>query len=70
MAITREEAQENNISIIDSETINTEQKHALIEQVKQLLPNVVNSDNIVNAQALQDLFDLTNTTSNNQGDVV
>tara|TARA_R110000851_G_C13099744_1_gene568070 strand:- start:6062 stop:7900 length:1839 start_codon:yes stop_codon:yes gene_type:complete len=67
MAITREEAQANNIAIIDSETINTGQKHALIEQVKQLLPNVVNSDNIVNAQALQDLFDLTNTTSNNQG---
>ncbi len=67
MAITREEAQENNISIMDSETINTDQKNALIEQVKQLLPNVVNSDNIVNAEALQDLFDLTNTTSNNQG---
>lgn len=67
MAITREEAQKNNIPIIDSETINTAQKHALIEQVKQLLPNVVNSDNIVNIQALQDLFDLTNTTSNNQG---
>lgn len=67
MAITREEAQANNIAIIDSETINTDQKHALIEQVKQLLPNVVNSDNVVNTQALQDLFDLTNTTSNNQG---
>ncbi|MFT6908754.1 MAG: adenine-specific DNA-methyltransferase, partial [Oleiphilaceae bacterium] len=67
MAITRDEAQANNINVIDSGSILTDQKKALLEQVKKLLPSVVNSDNVVNSQALQDLFDLTNTTSNNQG---
>lgn len=65
--ISKQEAQKHNLNIVDTEKTMTDAKKDLIEQVKSLLPNIVNSDNQVDVKALKDLFDITNTTSNNQG---
>lgn len=40
---------------------------SLIDQIKSLLPNLVNSDGQVDVKALTDAVDSANTTSNNQG---
>ncbi len=39
----------------------------LIDQIKSLLPSLVNSDGQADAKALTDVIDSANTTSNNQG---
>jgi len=65
--ISKKEASKSGLNIVDTATAMTDSKMELIEQVKSLLPNIVNSDNQVDTKALNDLFDITNTTSNNQG---
>ena len=54
-------------NIINSNDTLSNDKAELIAKIKKLLPNIVNSDNIVNTNNLNELFDITNTTSNNQG---
>jgi len=65
--ISKEQAIKNGLNVIDTSTTMTDSKKELIKKVKQLLPNIVNSDNQVDTKALNDLFNITNTTSNNQG---
>lgn len=65
--ITKTQAKQNNIKIVDRREIISKDKTALIEQLKVLLPNVINSDNQLDIRALNDVLDLANTTSNNQG---
>ncbi len=63
--IEKSEADAAGIGTIDCNSGSREQK--LIEQLKALLPHVINSDNQLNVQALQELIDPAQTTSNNYG---
>ncbi len=63
--IEKSEADAAGIGTIDCNNESREQK--LIEQLKALLPHVINSDNQLNVQALQELIDPAQTTSNNCG---
>jgi len=65
--INKEELLENNINFIDSEKILKEEKYDKIEKIKEILPDIINSDNVLNIEVLQDLLDITKTTANNQG---
>ncbi|WP_424946394.1 site-specific DNA-methyltransferase [Candidatus Spongiihabitans sp.] len=65
--ITQAQAKQNNIKIIDSSEVLDEYKNTLVEKLKALLPGVINSDNQLDVKALNDVIDLANTTSNNQG---
>jgi adenine-specific DNA-methyltransferase len=64
--IDKEQVEKYGVNIIENDTITTE-KQALINQIKQLLPNAINSDNQLDIKALDDLLGQENTTSNNQG---
>ncbi|OJA03589.1 DNA methyltransferase, partial [Bathymodiolus thermophilus thioautotrophic gill symbiont] len=65
--INQKTAQKEGVNIIDSRQVLTTKKQALIEQLKAILPNVINADNQLDIKALQDVVDISNTTSNNQG---
>jgi adenine-specific DNA-methyltransferase len=65
--IPKDIASKHNINIIDTQTTLSDAKQERIEQIKALLPNVINSDNQLDIKALNDLLSLSNTTSNNQG---
>lgn len=67
MTIMKDQAIEQGFNVVDTISTLSDAKEDLITKVKQLLPNIVNSDNQVDVKALNDLFDITNTTSNNQG---
>ncbi|MBK2112061.1 site-specific DNA-methyltransferase [Francisella tularensis subsp. novicida FSC159] len=65
--INKSQVEQNNLKILDSSQVLQNDKDQIIAKLKQLLPNVINSDNQLNTQALQDVLDIANTTSNNQG---
>ena len=65
--ISKQQAQKNGIKTIESNQILDEEKNEKLEQLKKLIPNLVNSDNQVDTNALQDFIDLAHTTSNNKG---
>ncbi|MBY7735000.1 site-specific DNA-methyltransferase [Francisella philomiragia] len=65
--INRSQVEQNNLKILDSSQVLQNDKDQNIAKLKELLPNVINSDNQLNTQALQDVLDIANTTSNNQG---
>ena len=65
--INKSQAEQNNLNIIDSSQVLQDDKNQIIEKLKQLLPNVINSDNQLDTRALQDVLNIANTTSNNQG---
>ena len=65
--MTPQEAKDLGLKIIESDKTLGNTKEELIAKIKQLAPNLVNSDNQVDTKALNDLFDIANTTSNNQG---
>nr|BAV59359.1 type III modification methylase [Candidatus Endomicrobium sp. MdMp-027] len=63
--ILKDEAEKHSIKITERD--NSKDACEKIKQIKELLPNAVNSDNILNVQALQDVLDISKTTANNQG---
>ncbi len=63
--ITKDEAKQ--VNIIDKSSKLAEDKEYIITQIKNIGPNLVNSDNILDIKALQDLLGVEKTTSNNQG---
>ena len=65
--INKSQVQQENLNIIDNIDKSENDKNELIEKLKQLLLNVINSDNQLDTRALQDVVDIANTTSNNQG---
>ena len=65
--INKSQAQQSNLNILDSTDKSQDDRNEIIEKLKQLLPNIINSDNQLDTRALQDVMDLANTTSNNQG---
>ncbi|ABK90358.1 site-specific DNA-methyltransferase [Francisella tularensis subsp. novicida] len=65
--INKSQVEQNNLKILDSSQVLQNDKDQIIAKLKELLPNVINSDNQLNTQALQDVLDIANTTSNNQG---
>ncbi len=65
--IKKQTAEQSGIKTIDSSDMLTDEKQALIEKLKRLLPNVINADNQLDVKALSDAVDIKNTTSNNQG---
>lgn len=65
--IDKAEAQRLGVSTIESKNTIENKNTQLIEKLKALLPNVINSDNQLDVKALQDAVDSTQTTSNNQG---
>lgn len=65
--INKSQVEQNNLKILDSSQVLQNDKDQIIAKLKQLLPNVINSDNQLNTQALKDVIDIVNTTSNNQG---
>jgi len=65
--IDREKAEEKNINIIDLNKSIENDNSEIIEKLKAILPNVINSDNVLNIEALKDIIDISNTTANNQG---
>jgi adenine-specific DNA-methyltransferase len=64
--IPKDEAEKYKIKIVERDTAK-EDAGEKIKQIKELLPNVVNSDNTLNTQALEDILDISKTTANNQG---
>jgi adenine-specific DNA-methyltransferase len=65
--MSKKEAQENKVNIIETDNTLKSAKAERIEKIKELLPNVINSDNQIDLKALNDLVGSENTTSNNQG---
>ncbi|AKH91422.1 DNA methyltransferase [Francisella tularensis subsp. tularensis WY-00W4114] len=65
--IDKSQVEQNNLKILDSSQVLQNDKKQIIAKLKELLPNVINNDNQLNTQALQDVLDIANTTSNNQG---
>ena len=57
----------NNIGYIDRNNLLKEEKIDKIKKLKELLPNIINSDNVLNVQALKDFLGAESTTFNNQG---
>ena len=65
--IPKKQAQENGFQIIERHKTLSKEKHEKLEQLKKLIPNLVNSDNQLDTNALQDFIDIAQTTSNNKG---
>lgn len=65
--MSKKEAIEHNVNIIETDNNLTDAKAERIAKIKELLPNVINSDNQIDLKALHDLVGIENTTSNNQG---
>ncbi len=65
--INKSQVEQNGIKILDSSQVLLNDKDQVIAKLREILPNVINSDNQLNTQALQDVLDIANTTSNNQG---
>ena len=60
-------AQQKGFNVASSETFASIQQDGIIEQLKALLPDVIDSDNNVLISALKDVVNLANTTSNDKG---
>jgi adenine-specific DNA-methyltransferase len=67
MAINKEDAQKLGFSIINTQDKNMDLQNKKITEIKNILPNLINSDNKLNIQALEDLIGLTNTTYKKSG---
>ncbi len=65
--IDRKQAKAKGVKVVVRDETLADRTAATIAQLKQLLPNVINSDNQLDAQALKDVLSIANTTSNNQG---
>ena len=65
--INRQDAKQASVKIVDSRKLLGEDKTALLEQLKALLPAIINSDNQLDSKALRDAVNIAGTTSNNQG---
>ncbi len=65
--INKKQAEATGVRVIDSNETLANGAAMTIAQLKQLLPNVINSDNQLDMRALNDVLDIANTTSNNQG---
>lgn len=65
--IDKEAAKQNGLDILESQNIMKQDKNLKLQQLKELIPNLVNGDNQLNTNALKDFIDIANTTSNNKG---
>ena len=65
--IKKEKAKKLGIKIQEQNDTMEGRNTKLIEKLKSLLPNIINSDGTLNTEALQDAIDISHTTSNNQG---
>ncbi len=65
--INKDEAKKKNIKIIDREDKKSEDRNDIIAKLKEILPNVITSDETLNIDALKDVIDIANTTANNKG---
>ena len=65
--IQKQQAKEQGLNIIDSCKKQENDKNQKLEQLKKLIPNLVNGDNQLDTQALKDFINVANTTSNNKG---
>ncbi len=65
--INKDEAEKKNIKIIDREDKKSEDRNDIIAKLKEILPNVITSDDTLNIDALKDVIDIANTTANNKG---
>ena len=65
--IKKEKAKKLGIKIRDQNHLMGKKNKELIEKLKSLLPNIINSDGTLNTKALQDVIDISHTTSKNQG---
>ena len=65
--INKEDLQQHHIKAIDSAYNISQDKDQKLNTLKKLIPELINSDNQLNIQALQDFIDIAKTTSNNKG---
>ena len=65
--IKKEKAKKLGIKIQEQNDLMGEKNEELIEKLKSLLPNIINSDGTLDIKALKDVIDISHTTSNNQG---
>ncbi|MCY4263739.1 MAG: site-specific DNA-methyltransferase [Gammaproteobacteria bacterium] len=65
--INPSEAKENNISVTHSQNRLGVNSSTILNKLRELMPNLVNSDGVVDIKALQDIVDFTNSSSNDQG---
>lgn len=65
--IDKQQAELLGINAIDMNNQCNDDKLAIINKIKELLPNIINSDNQLDTKALNDLLGVANSTSNNQG---
>ena len=60
--IEKKDIEKHKLKTINKKSIIKEDKENIIKKLKELIPNIVNSDNQVNIQAITDLLDSKNTT--------
>ena len=65
--IKKEEAKKLGLKVQEQKDTMGEKNAKLIEKLKSLLPNIINSDGTLDIKALKDVIDISQTTSNNQG---
>ncbi len=65
--IDKQQAELLGVNVIDTNNQGNDDKVAIINKIKDLLPNIINSDNQLDTKALNDLLGVANSTSNNQG---
>ena len=65
--IKKEEAKKLGIKVQEQKDTMGEKNANLIEKLKSLIPNIINSDGTLDIKALKGAIDISHTTSNNQG---
>ena len=65
--IDKNQARQKGFQTFESHQAMNQDKDQKLSTLKKLIPELINSDNQLNIQALQDFIDIANTTSNNKG---
>ncbi len=65
--IDKNQAKDNHLNTIETRDRATNDHSVLLDKLKALIPSIVNSDNVLDMNALSDLIDMSETTANNHG---
>ena len=65
--INQSDLPKHNITSLDSGQRHNDKQKATLQALKQLIPEIINSDGQLNIEALKDVIDIAQTTANNKG---
>ena len=65
--INQSDLPKHNITSLDSGQRHNDKQKATLQTLKQLIPEIINSDGQLNYEALKDIIDISQTTANNKG---